>query len=150
MMMPLAGFSSVPFFAPPPPAKVQLRFGKWIGEGDTHEMALNRIREQSFNEVQQHEQEHLNALPLHLRAGGPEYTKNEHGITVGGQVKLRMGFDPNNPEQTMRDAKAIQAAALKPHDPSDQDRKVAAQAQANYAKAALLLQQRQALPSQNL
>jgi hypothetical protein len=132
--------------APGQAAKVKLRFGKWEAEGETKEIALNKIRQKSFEDVEAHEKAHL-AAAQHLAVGGPEYTKNDDGITVAGKVNIRMGFDPNNLQQTMADAQLAKKAALAPahigDTPSAQDFKVAQQAEANYAKAMLLLQAKQ-------
>jgi len=51
---------------------------------------------------------------------GPDGKK----YAVGGHVNIDTGAIPNDPEATIRKAKAIRSAALAPANPSSQDRSV--------------------------
>lgn len=81
-------------------------------------------------QVRQHELAHLAAAGGMATSGASfTYQKGPDGVNyaVGGEV----GIDTSpgkTPEETIRRAQAIRAAALAPADPSGQDRSVAAQA----------------------
>ncbi len=83
-------------------------------------------------EVRQHEQAHL-AAAGDLASGGPSYTyqtgPDGKRYAVGGevQIQLREGRDP---EETLSNARRAKRAALAPAEPSPQDRRVAAKADA--------------------
>lgn len=81
-------------------------------------------------EVRAHEMAHL-AAAGGLATSGASYTY-QHGpdgvsYAIGGEVKVDTSSG-NNPEETIRKAQAIRAAALAPAEPSGQDHAVAAQA----------------------
>ncbi|QZA78571.1 hypothetical protein K4H28_03905 [Deefgea tanakiae] len=88
-------------------------------------------------EVRQHEQAHL-AASGGLAKGGASYSmqKGPDGkqYAVGGEVSIDVS-PGKSPEETIRKARIIQAAALAPADPSGQDRSVAAAAQAMELQA---------------
>ncbi|WP_229709053.1 putative metalloprotease CJM1_0395 family protein [Silvimonas iriomotensis] len=91
-----------------------------------------------------HEQAHL-AAAGGLAVGGPNYnlTTGPDGkqYANGGDVQIDAS-EGRTPEETVRKAKIIQAAALAPVDPSAQDLSVAAQASAMEAKAQAQIDQR--------
>lgn len=81
-------------------------------------------------EVRAHEMAHL-AAAGGLATSGASYTY-QHGpdgvsYAIGGEVTIDTSSG-NNPEETIRKAQAIRAAALAPAEPSGQDHAVAAQA----------------------
>lgn len=80
--------------------------------------------------VRQHEQAHLAAAGgLATSAASFTYQRGPDGVNyaVGGEVHIDTS-PGRNPEDTIRRAQTIEAAALAPADPSGQDRAVAAQA----------------------
>ncbi|WP_229678845.1 putative metalloprotease CJM1_0395 family protein [Silvimonas amylolytica] len=91
-----------------------------------------------------HEQAHL-AAAGGLAVGGPNYnlTTGPDGkqYANGGDVQIDVS-EGRTPEETVRKARIIQAAALAPVDPSAQDLSVAAQASAMEAKAQAQIAQR--------
>lgn len=100
---------------------------------------------QRDTEVRQHEAAHQAAAGGYARGGahfdyqaGPDGNK----YVVGGEVDIDTSPVPNNPAATIAKMETVRAAALAPADPSGQDRKVAAEAEA-------AIQQAQAEQSQN-
>ena len=95
-------------------------------------------------EVRQHEQAHL-AASGGLAKSGASYSlqKGPDGksYAIGGEVSIDTSAG-KTPEETLRKARIIQAAALAPADPSDQDRQVAAAAQAMEMQAQSEIAQR--------
>ncbi|MGV7209759.1 putative metalloprotease CJM1_0395 family protein [Oxalobacteraceae bacterium A2-2] len=100
-------------------------------------------------EVRQHEQAHM-AAAGGLALSGPTYTyqRGPNGVNyaVGGEVQIDTSPGAT-PEETVERARAMQAAALAPAQPSDADRAVAAQAQQmeQQARAELAERQRQSV-----
>lgn len=92
-------------------------------------------------EVRQHEQAHL-AASGGLATSGASYTyqRGPNGVNyaIGGEVNIDTSPGAT-PEETIRRAETIKAAALAPAEPSGPDRAVAAQAQQmeNQARAEL-------------
>lgn len=86
--------------------------------------------------IRQHEQAHKSAAgPL---AGAIVIERNSEGIPTGGHVDIKMPvLNPDNPEETIGQAKTVIKSALAPADPSEQDIKVA-----NEAKKIMLTAQR--------
>ncbi|BAL24442.1 putative metalloprotease CJM1_0395 family protein [Azoarcus sp. KH32C] len=86
--------------------------------------------QQSDREVRAHEMSHL-AAGAGLVRGGPSYTyqRGPDGqlYAVGGEVSIDTS-PGRTPEETIRRAQQVRAAALAPADPSAQDRQVAAAA----------------------
>lgn len=82
-------------------------------------------------QVRQHEQAHL-AASGGLATSGASYTyqKGPDGVNyaIGGEVNINTS-PGRTPEETVRRAETIRAAALAPADPSGQDRAVAASAE---------------------
>ncbi|WP_157236190.1 putative metalloprotease CJM1_0395 family protein [Chitiniphilus shinanonensis] len=87
--------------------------------------------------VRAHEQAHM-AAGSGLTQGGPSYSlqtgPDGKQYAVAGEVRIDVS-PGRTPEETIRKARAIQAAALAPADPSGPDRSIAAQAQAMEQQA---------------
>jgi hypothetical protein len=81
--------------------------------------------------VRAHEQAHLAAAGPYA-TGGPSYgyTTGPDGrqYATSGEVSMDVTPDPSSPEETIKKARTVQAAANAPADPSSQDRAVAAAA----------------------
>jgi len=87
--------------------------------------------------VRQHEQAHL-AAAGGLATSGATYTyeKGPNGVSYAVAGEVNIDTSPGRtPEETLERARAIQAAALAPADPSGPDRSVAAAAQQMAAQA---------------
>ena len=99
---------------------------------------LDRLQARD-KEVRNHEQAHLTAAGGRA-AGGPEYTyqKGPDGkqYAVGGSVHVSLESGSGDPDADMRNARAVQRAALAPAGPSGQDAIVAAKAGQTLARAA--------------
>lgn len=88
-------------------------------------------------EVRAHEMAHLAAAGSLAVSGanfGYERGPDGENYAVEGEVKIDVS-EGNTPEETLRRAKTIYAAALAPAEPSAQDRNIAAQAVEMEAKA---------------
>lgn len=98
-------------------------------------------------EVRRHEAAHAAAGGEH--AGSPTYTyqtgPDGRQYAVGGEVSIDTSPVKGDPEATIRKAQQIKAAATAPADPSSQDRRVAAQADAlaQQARAELTAEKRE-------
>jgi hypothetical protein len=81
-------------------------------------------------EVRAHEQAHAAVGGQYAGTPTYEFVRGPDGISyaVGGEVSISTGSVPNDPEETIRKAQQIRAAANAPADPSGQDRSVAAAA----------------------
>ena len=85
------------------------------------------LAKQRYNEVYAHELKHKNAAGSF--GGSIVIEKDANGIPTGGHVDILMPvLDKNNPDKTIKHADTVIKAAMAPHDPSDQDYKVAAEA----------------------
>ncbi|MGE8499061.1 MAG: putative metalloprotease CJM1_0395 family protein [Pseudomonas sp.] len=88
-------------------------------------------------EVRTHEQAHASVGGTY--AGAPTYTftRGPDGkrYAVGGEVSIDVSPVPNDPQATLRKMEVVLRAALAPAEPSAQDRRVAAEAQAQMAAA---------------
>ena len=92
------------------------------------------IINQRYNEVYAHELKHKNAAGSF--GGSIVIEKDANGIPTGGHVDILMPvLDKNNPDKTIKHADTVIKAAMAPHDPSDQDYKVAAEARSIKAEA---------------
>jgi len=82
------------------------------------------------NDVRLHEAAHAAAGGAFAGSPSFEYETGPDGrrYAVGGEVQISTSKVPGDPEQTLRKAQQIKAAALAPAEPSAQDRRVAAQA----------------------
>ena len=81
--------------------------------------------------VRAHEQAHMVLLGPYARAG-PQYSyiilPDGRRFAVGGSVAVDLKPVPNNPEATIRKAKAVRRAAYAPMQPSSADMHIAAKA----------------------
>lgn len=82
----------------------------------------------NYNEIYSHELAHKTAGGSF--AGAIVIEKNSDGIPVGGHVSIKMPtLDRQNPQKTIDHANTVIRSAMAPSDPSEQDYRVAAQAQ---------------------
>ena len=88
-------------------------------------------------EVRAHEQAHKNVGGQYAGAISYEYQKGPDGrsYAVGGEVPIDASEIAGDPEATIEKMRIVKAAALAPAEPSAQDRKVAALADAQMMKA---------------
>lgn len=105
-----------------------------LSEEEAKEVEKLKARDR---EVRAHEQAHL-AAAAGLAMSGASYTyeRGPDGVSyaVGGEVKIDTS-PGSSPEETIRRAQTVRAAALAPAEPSGQDRAVAAKAAAMEAEA---------------
>jgi len=100
--------------------------------------------------VIEHEEQHqrtagsLGSSPSYKYAIGPD-GKN---YAVGGHVNVQIKKD-SDPNKTIQNAEIVKRSALAPHDPSEQDLKVAYDADENISKAKLALAQKKEKQSKN-
>jgi hypothetical protein len=101
------------------------------------QLALVDDLKQTDAKVRRHEQAHL-AASGGLAQGGPSYSlktgPDGQQYAVGGEVQIDAS-PGRTPEETIRKARIIRAAALAPSDPSGVDQAVAAKAQAMELQA---------------
>ncbi len=96
----------------------------------------------NYDEIYAHELAHKSAGGA--LAGSIVIERNSDGIPFAGHVDIKMpSLNPNNPQKTINDANTVIRSAMAPFDPSDQDYRVAAQAQS-------IKMQAQAVKSQNV
>lgn len=96
----------------------------------------------NYDEIYAHELAHKSAGGA--LAGSIVIERNSDGIPFAGHVYIKMpSLNPNNPQKTINDANTVIRSAMAPFDPSDQDYRVAAQAQS-------IKMQAQAVKSQNV
>ena len=82
----------------------------------------------NYDEIYSHELAHKFAGGA--LAGSIVIERNADGIPFAGHVDIKMpALNPNNPQKTINDANTVIRSAMAPFDPSDQDYRVAAQAQ---------------------
>ncbi len=82
----------------------------------------------NYNEIYAHELAHKSAGGA--LAGSIVIERNADGIPFAGHVDIKMpSLNPNDPQKTINDANTVIRSAMAPSDPSDQDYRVAAQAQ---------------------
>lgn len=82
----------------------------------------------NYDEIYSHELAHKSAGGA--LAGSIVIERNADGIPFAGHVDIKMpALNPNNPQKTINDANTVIRSAMAPSDPSDQDYRVAAQAQ---------------------
>ena len=82
----------------------------------------------NYDEIYAHELAHKSAGGA--LAGSIVIERNADGIPFAGHVDIKMpSLNPNNPQKTINDANTVIRSAMAPFDPSDQDYRVAAQAQ---------------------
>lgn len=106
------------------------------GLTEAEQREVEKLKERD-REVRQHERAHAAAGGQH--AGQPTYKfvtgPDGKQYAVSGEVKIDTSPVPNNPEATIRKLEQVKRAALAPAEPSSQDRRVAAQADAAIIKA---------------
>lgn len=82
----------------------------------------------NYDEIYSHELAHKSAGGA--LAGSIVIERNADGIPFAGHVDIKMpSLNPNNPQKTINDANTVIRSAMAPFNPSDQDYRVAAQAQ---------------------
>lgn len=82
----------------------------------------------NYDEIYSHELAHKSAGGA--LAGSIVIERNADGIPFAGHVDIKMpALNPNNLQKTINDANTVIRSAMAPFDPSDQDYRVAAQAQ---------------------
>lgn len=82
----------------------------------------------NYDEIYAHELAHKSVGGA--LAGSIVIERNADGIPFAGHVDIKMpSLNPNNPQKTINDANTVIRSAMAPFDPSDQDYRVAAQAQ---------------------
>lgn len=88
-------------------------------------------------EVRAHEQAHAAVGGSHAGAPSYTYSRGPDGkrYAVGGEVSIDVAAVPNDPEATLAKMEIVVRAALAPAEPSAQDLRVAAQAQAQMVEA---------------
>jgi len=87
--------------------------------------------------VRRHEQAHAAAGGPHAGAPSYEYTQGPDGkqYATGGEVPIDTAPIRGDPQGTISKMETVRRAALAPSDPSAQDLKIAAQAQAEIGRA---------------
>ncbi|MEM6955879.1 MAG: putative metalloprotease CJM1_0395 family protein, partial [Myxococcota bacterium] len=106
---------------------------------------VERLRQRD-REVRNHELAHAAAAGPY---GGPPRYELERGpdgtmYATGGNVRIDVSPVPGDPDATIRKMRQVRRAALAPAEPSAQDRRVAARAAAEEAKARSALRRTQA------
>ena len=88
-------------------------------------------------EVRAHEQAHVAVGGAYTGAASFTYERGPNGrlYATGGEVSIDTSTVPNDPQATLQKATIVQRAALAPAQPSDTDRRVAAEAAAIAAQA---------------
>ncbi|WP_437881918.1 putative metalloprotease CJM1_0395 family protein [Pseudomonas sp. LRF_L74] len=116
------------------PGQLASRAEKAQQQADLQELSELAKRDR---EVRAHEQAHAAVGGAH--AGSPSYTytrgPNGKAYATAGEVGIDVGAVNGDPQATIRKMEVVQRAALAPAEPSAQDRRVAAQAQARSLEA---------------
>lgn len=87
-----------------------------------------------YNDVYAHELKHKQAAGSF--GGSIVIERDANGTVTGGHVDIKMPtLNKSNPDETIKHADTVINAAMAPHDPSDQDYKVAAEAKSIKAEA---------------
>jgi len=114
--------------------------GKGCGCGSAKKGSGDPLKalEERDTEVQKHELDHWHEAG-EFAASGPQYetttASNGRSFITGGKVMVNIGEIADDPEKTIAKMKRIESSSLKPAEPSDQDRRVAAQASQKRQKA---------------
>jgi len=103
---------------------------------DDEQKAVKELKARD-QEVRAHEQAHKAVGGQYTGSISYNYQKGPDGrsYAVGGEVPIDASEIPGDPAATIEKMRVVKAAALAPAEPSGQDRKVAAQADAAAAKA---------------
>ncbi|WP_049824332.1 putative metalloprotease CJM1_0395 family protein [Desulfurivibrio alkaliphilus] len=137
-LAPAAGGERAQAVEPAVEPTVQREAGQALVQELSREEKLEVARLQQLDsQVKAHEMAHLAVAGPYARGGASfTYTTGPDGkkYAVGGEVSIDTSREPS-PEATIRKMRIIRAAALAPADPSPQDRKVAAQADAAMTEA---------------
>jgi len=104
---------------------------------DKEKAQVEKLKKEDLR-IRAHENAHKAAAGSHS-AGGPNY-KYKIGpdgkkYAIGGDVRIDISEVSNDPEATIRKARQIKSAALAPNDPSQQDLKVAIEAERMEVRA---------------
>lgn len=117
--------------------------GEPLSEGEIEQ--IRKLQDRDL-EVRTHEQAHM-AVAGELANGGPKYDyqtgPDGKRYAVGGNVSIDNGVVPNDPQATIQKMTRVKAAALAPAEPSNQDRRVASDADRKKASAQQELTQQQ-------
>ena len=105
-----------------------------LSEGERRQVEALKARDR---EVRAHEEAHQRVGGQYAGAPKYEYEKGPDGQrdAVGGEVAIDASPVRDDPEATIEKMQIVKRAALAPAEPSAQDRKVAAQADAEMRKA---------------
>jgi hypothetical protein len=108
--------------------------GDPLTEGEQKQVAELKKRDR---EVRQHEQAHQAVGGQYASAPSYDYQQGPDGkrYVVGGEVQIDASPVPGDPAATIEKMRVVKAAALAPAEPSAQDRKVAAAADATAQQA---------------
>ena len=111
---------------PPDPAQLS----------DEQQQEVERLKQRD-REVRAHEQAHARTGGPHASAPSYEYQRGPDGrmYAVSGEVQIDTAPISGNPTATIAKMEIVIRAALSPQEPSAQDRRVAAEAQAAKAEA---------------
>lgn len=103
---------------------------------DAEQKQVNKLAARD-REVRAHEQAHKAVGGQYTGAISYDYQRGPDGkqYAVGGEVPIDASEIPGDPEATIEKMRIVKAAALAPAEPSGQDRKVAAMADAKSAQA---------------
>jgi hypothetical protein len=103
---------------------------------DEEQKAVSELKARD-REVRAHERAHQAAGGQHAGAASYTFQRGPDGrsYAVGGEVPIDAGEVKGDPEATIEKMRVVKAAALAPAEPSSQDRKVAAMADATMMKA---------------
>ena len=117
----------------------QSRAGEKVGEDgltDSERREVDRLKARD-REVRDHEQAHVAAGGPYVSAPSFRFVRGPDGqfYAVGGEVQIDASPVPGNPQATIRKMEVVKRAALAPQKPSAQDRRVAAQAEAQMMRA---------------
>lgn len=122
--------------------EVQAAAEEALAEAERQEVQALKARDQ---EVRRHEQAHASAGGVYAGAPKYEFTTGPDGgrYAVGGEVSIDASPVPGDPQATLEKAQTVRRAALAPAEPSEQDRRVAAEASQMAAQARVELLQLQ-------
>ncbi len=113
------------------------------GLTDEERQQIQELKQRD-QEVRAHERAHQSAAGSYGGGASYTFTRGPDGrqYAVGGEVQIDASPVSGNPKATIAKMETVIRAALAPAQPSAQDHKVAAQAQAAKAKAQIELQQK--------
>lgn len=105
-----------------------------LTEAERREVERLRARDR---EVREHEMAHMTAGGSYASQPSFRFVRGPDGgfYAAGGEVRIDTSPVPGNPEATIRKMQTIKRAALAPREPSAQDQRVAAEAEAAVIQA---------------